>query len=577
MATRRFALLICLVTAVIGVACRGSQPATNTPASAPASPQRGGALVASIRSEPPTYNRHAPDGANTATMVVTLLTQAPLVRVNRLTDELEPWLAESWKTSEDGSTYTITLRPGIQFSDGQPFTSADVLFSFKVAYDEKIGSTLTQALMIGGKPLQISAPDALTVVVQLPERFAPGLRILDQLPMLPKHVLETAYAANQFATMWVPSRPVSEVVGLGPFVIAEHAAGQRLVLTRNPHYFRRDAAGVQLPYLDRLTLSIVSDQSTEALRLEAAETDLMTNGDIRPQDYASFKRMSDQGRVRLLEGTVGLDPDFLAFNLRPGAAALKRAPWLAKKEFRQALSCGVDRQAIINAVYLGAAVPLYGPMSPGNKTWYSADVPTCANDRARARTLLASAGLTDKNGDGTLEDGAGKPARFSILTQAGHLRERVSSVLQEQLRQLGIAVDIVALDVRGIFTRWTAGDYDTLYFGVQASFTDPALNPDLWFSNGAFHFWNPQQKTPATPWERRVDELMHEQMTSADLASRKRAFADVQRILADELPAIYFVAPRVTLVTSTKVMNPTPAPQIPQLLWAADTLAATSR
>jgi peptide/nickel transport system substrate-binding protein len=317
----------------------------------------------------------------------------------------------------------------------------------------------------------------------------------------------------------------------------------------------------------------VPDQSTEALRLEGSEIDLMTNGDIRPQDFAAFKRLSEQGLVRLLEGTVSLDPDFLSFNLRPGTAALKRAPWLAKKEFRQALSCGVDRQAIINAVYLGTAVPMYGPLSPGNRTWYS-DVPACNNDRDRARTLFAAAGLADRNGDGTIEDAAGHPARFSILTQAGHLREKVSAVLQEQFRQLGVVVDIVALDPQGLFQRWDAGDYDTLYYGVQASFTDPALNPDFWFSAGAYHFWYPKQTAPATPWEKRVDELMHEQMTNPDLNARKKAFAEVQRIWADELPLIYFVAPRVTLATSAKVLNPTPAPQIPQLLWAADTLAA---
>jgi peptide/nickel transport system substrate-binding protein len=529
--------------------------------------------VASIRTEPTIYNRNASGGASAATMVINLLTQAPLVRVNRATDEIEPWLAESWTAGADGQTYTIRLRQGSQFSDGRPVTSDDVLFAFRLAYDENAGSTLGPVLTIGGKRFDVSAPDPRTVVVRFPDRFAPGVRVLDSLPILPKHVLEPALAKGEITKTWVPSRPPSEVVGAGPFVIAEHVAGQRLVFTRNPHYFRRDAKGVQLPYLDRLTLAIVPEQGAEALRLEAGQIDLMTNADLRPQDFASFKRLSEQGRVRLLEGTVGLDPDFLAFNLRPGSSMTKRAPWMLKKEFRQGVSCGVDRQAIVNAVYLGAAVPLYGPVSPGNRTWF-AEVPGCANDRTKARALFAAAGLADKNGDGTLEDASGTPARFSILTQAGHLRERVSSMLQEQLRQLGIGVDIVALDPNGLFQRWQAGDFDTLYFGVQASFTDPALNPDFWFSAGSFHFWHPGQKTPATPWEKRIDDLMHEHMTNADLAARKNVFADVQRILADELPLIYLVAPRVTMATSVKVVNPTPAPQIPQLLWAADSLAA---
>ena len=212
----------------------------------------------------------------------------------------------------------------------------------------------------------------------------------------------------------------------GRFTLVEHVAGQRLVFARNPHYFRRDAAGVQLPYLDRLTLVVVPDQNTEALRLEAAESDLMSNGDIRPQDFAAFKRLADEGRLRMIDVSVALDPDFLSFNLRPARLAARRAPWLARKEFRQAISCGVDRQAIVNTVYLGAAAPLYGPITPGNRRWYSAAAPACStDDRARARQLLAAAGLTDRNGDGMLEDAAGRPARFSILTQAGHVRERV--------------------------------------------------------------------------------------------------------------------------------------------------------
>jgi peptide/nickel transport system substrate-binding protein len=568
--TRGLTAIFACFLAVSG--CRAPEPAP--PAAGTPAPARGGELVATIRSEPPTYLRYVTAGAGAATDAVTFLTQARLVRVNRVSDDLEPWLAESWSSSPDQLAHTIRLRRGLLFSDGTPFTSADVLFSFRVAYDEKLGSPLASALKVQGKPLEVVAPDADTVVVRFPEPFAPGLRVLDSLPILPRHKLEAALTAGQLQKAWLPSGPLTDIAGLGPFQLVEHVAGQRLVFTRNPHYFRRDAGGVQLPYLDRVTLAIVPDQNAEALRLEAAEADFMTNADIRPQDYAAFKRLGDQHRLRMIAVGTTLDPDFLSFNLRPAYQAARRAPWMARKEFRQAISCGVDRQAIVNTVYLGAAEPLYGPITPGNARWYSPAAPACAADRARARQLFSAAGLTDGNGDGVLEDAAGVPARFSILTQAGHLRERVSAVLQEQLRQLGIGVDIVALDPGGLFQRWKSGDYDAIYFGLQASSTDPALNLDFWLSSGPWHFWNPQQATPATAWERRVDELMREQATAADLARRQRAFAEVQAILGEELPSIYFVATRVTLVTSPRLLNPTPAPQSPHLLWSVDTLAA---
>jgi peptide/nickel transport system substrate-binding protein len=136
-----------------------------------------------------------------------------------------------------------------------------------------------------------------------------------------------------------------------------------------------------------------------------------------------------------------------------------------------------------------------------------------------------------------------------------------------------LVVDVVPLDPGGLFQRWKAGQYDAIYFGLQASSTDPALNPDFCLSSGPYHFWNPSQSTPATPWERRIDELVREQASLPALADRQQAFAEVQRIMAEELPSIYFVASRVTLATTPKVSNPTPAPQAPHLLWSADTLA----
>ena len=107
--------------------------------------------------------------------------------------------------------------------------------------------------------------------------------------------------------------------------------------------------------------------------------------------------------------------------------------------------------------------------------------------------------------------------------------------------------------------------------------TDPWVNPEFWLSSGGFHLWNPNQTKPGTRWEARIDTLMREHAGETDLERRRQAFAEVQRIFATELPSIYFVAPRVTIATSPRVMNPTPAPQIPQLLWSADTLADTGR
>jgi len=546
---------------------------SGTPSSA--APSRGGALTASSRSEPATYNRYVDQAA--AGELLSLLTQAPLVRVNRTTDVLEPWLAESWTQSSDRQTFTIKLRRGITFSDGTPFSSADVIFSFAALYDPRVNAVLASEMLVSGKPLAVEAPDSWTVILRMAAPSALGLRIIESLPMLPKHKLQGALDAGQFNDAWAVASPLSDLAGMGPFVLTEHVSGQRLVFARNSHYWRKDPDGVRLPYLDTLNVVILADQNSEALRLQRGEIDLMANGEIRAEDYPAFRRIAEQGALRLIDAGVGVDPNVLWFNLGTASAADSRGSWLRSKAFRQAVSCAVDRQAIVNTVHFGAAVPIYTPITPGNRTWYSPVRPSCEHDPKKARELFAIAGLSDRDADGMLEDSRGAPARFSILTQQGHtIRQRTASVLQEQLRQAGIRVDVAGLDPQALAQRWSRGDYDAIYFGVQASGTDPVLNSQFWLSSGNFHFWNPRQPSPSTDWERRIDDLFVAQSVAAGLPDRQRLITDAQRVLAEELPAIYFVAPKVTLAVSRRVLNPRPAPLMPQLLWSADSLAAAS-
>jgi peptide/nickel transport system substrate-binding protein len=152
-------------------------------------------------------------------------------------------------------------------------------------------------------------------------------------------------------------------------------------------------------------------------------------------------------------------------------------------------------------------------------------------------------------------------------------------VIRDDLKQIGIVVDVVALDFKSLVERFLSGaNYDAVYFSVARTDTDPAINPDFWFSSGSAHFWNIGQKTPATPWEKQIDDLMGQQIASTDDGRRKQLFDEVQRVFAEHEPVVYFAAPRVFVAMSSRVSNATPALMRPQLLWAADTLAlAASR
>ena len=537
--------------------------------SSSAAVSRGGSLVVSARTEPRTFNRLTSREATTD--LVASLMQAKLVRINRVTDDLEPWLAESWTRADTGLSYTLKLRPGVTFSDGHPLTADDVVFSLEAVYAVPLAA---DALEIGGKKLTLTAPDPLTLVLTFPVRYAPGLRILDNLWVLPRHRLEAALKNHTLASAWSLSTPPADIAGLGPFVLSEYSPGQRLVFARNPRYWRKDAAGTQLPYLDRLTIEVVPEESTELLRLTSGATDV-TVSEVPAEAYATVKRAADEGKLQLYDLGVGYDSDAFWLNLRPGAfAGDKRAAWLQRDELRRAISMAVDRQLFADTVFLGAALPVYGPITPANKKWFSPDVPHPPHDPAGARALLASIGLTDRNGDGMLEDAAGTPVRFTLVTQKGRPRlERGVSVIRDELKKIGIAVDPVTLDATAVIEQIMSGKFEAIYYSAYLTGTDPASSPDFWLSSGSTHLWNIGQKTPATEWEGQIDGLMARQMQSADEAERSRLFNDVQQIFASHMPAVYFVAPRMFAAASRRVANVTPAVQRPQLLWSADTVA----
>jgi len=290
--------------------------------------------------------------------------------VNRSTFELEPWLAERWESSPDGLSHTLHLRQGVAWSDGRPFTAEDVAFSFRVGTDPKV-SAVASSLVAGGKPIAIQVIDPGTVGLQFAAPLGPGLRALDALPILPRHKLESAYTGGMFQQAWSMQTAPADVVGLGPFVFASYEPGQRVVLERNPRYWRTAADGARLPYLDRIVLEVVPDQNAELLRLQAGASDLLQD-EIRSDDYVPIRQFEARGTLAMIELGVSPNVDALWFCLKPDKKkADPRFAFVRRKEFRQALSHAVDRENFAQTVFLGEAVPVWGPITPGNREWFT--------------------------------------------------------------------------------------------------------------------------------------------------------------------------------------------------------------
>jgi peptide/nickel transport system substrate-binding protein len=548
-----------ITSAACGRGADRTDAASTRPAPETTSATRGGAIVGSVRSDPTSFNRLV--AGDRTTELVALLTQAKLVRVNKTTQQVEPRLAESWTSDPDGRRYTLKLRHGVTFSDGTPFTADDVAFTFAAVYDKKTDSVLADQMTVAGRPIEVAAVDPETVTLTFAIPFGPGVRILDNLPILPKHKLEPALKSGTFARVWGTSTAPADLAGLGPFVLREYAPGQRLVFERNPHYWRTAPDGTALPYLDRITIELVPDQNAEMLRLDAGQLDVM-NEDLTPEAYAPMKQAAREGRAQLVDVGPAYQADSFWFNLKPGAYGDDpRAAWLQRDELRHAISLAVDRKAFIDAVFLGAAEPAYSPVSPSNKTWYWTGTPTVPHDVERAKALLTSINVP-----------AG--ARFSIIVQKGRPRfERGAAFVRDELQKIGLTVDVVALEGNTVVQRILSGKYDAVYFAPTVTDTDPVNQQDFWQSSGPFHLWNLSQRSPATDWERQIDDLMRRQAQTVDQAQRKRYFDEVQQIFVAHEPVVYFAVRHIYVATSARVAVMRPAVDSFPVLWAADEIA----
>jgi len=174
--------------------------------------------------------------------------------------------------SPDGRTFTLKLRKGIRFSDGHPFDADDVVFSFTLYLDEAVGAPQRDLLLIDGKTAHDHQGGSIHVRFSLPRPYAAAERLFDSFAILPRHILEKPYREGKFVQTWPLNTPPTEVVGLGPFRVKQYWPGQRILLERNPYYWKADRENHRLPYLDELVFLFVGSEDAQVMRFEAGET-----------------------------------------------------------------------------------------------------------------------------------------------------------------------------------------------------------------------------------------------------------------------------------------------------------------
>lgn len=536
----------------------------------------GGRLVISLRAEPKTLNPLTAADAPSREVIGAM--QSDLVHINRATQLTEPALAKSWKISADGLQYTLTLRQGLRFSDGHPLDADDVLFTFRVYLDENVHATQRDLLIVGGKPITVRKVDTQTLVFQLAKPYGVEERLFDGLAILPRHLLEKPYQEGKLAQLWTPSTPPNEWAGIGPFRLKEYVAGQKLVLERNPYYWKTDTKGNRLPYLNELVFVFVPSADAQVLRFQSGETDIITR--LGAENFSVLSRQ--QPGDTMADAGPGLEYNFLFFNLndlgeKPSADLARKQKWFREVKFRQAVSAAVDRDAIVRLVYQGRGAALWGPVTPGNRRWINAAIPHSSRSVDRARQLLKEAGFswtTASNGESTLVDPDSKPVEFSILTSSSNAdRTKMATLLQDDLKQLGMRVQVVPLEFRSLIDRVTqTKQYDACLLGLASFDADPNSDLNVWLSSGGTHLWNPSQTHPSTPWEAEIDRLMEQQLVTPGFDQRKKLYDRVQEILAKNQPMIFLASPDILVGAKNSIANLHPAVLEPYVLWNVEQL-----
>ncbi len=534
----------------------------------------GGKLVISQRSEPRTFNP-VPAVDQTSMGIIDRL-NADLIHVNRETQKTEPSLARSWAVSKDGTQFIVKLRKGIKFSDGAPFDADDVVFSYTAYLDEHVPSLRRDLLLIDDKPVKVEKIDAYTVRFTFPGPYAPAERAFDSLAILPRHLLEKDYKDGKLGQMWGLNTAPDKIAGLGPFRLKQVVPGERIVLERNPYYWKVDAKNQKLPYLDELTFLIVPNQDAQVVRFQAGDAQIVSG--LSGDNYAALESDQASRHFKLYDAGPGLEYNYLMFNLNDDVAS--KLPELARKQkwfndvrFRQAVSTAVDRTGIVRLALRGRGVGLITHVTPGNKLWFNSNIQVPARSLPKARQILQSAGFSQKQ-NGTLVDAEGQPVEFTILVSSSNAqRAQMATLVQDDLKQLGMNVHVVTMEARATIDRvLKTHDYEAVIMGLVSGDADPTPDMNVLMSNGQTHLWHMGEKTPATPWEAEIDRIMQKQQVTLNHQQRKKLYDRIQEIEAEELPMIYLASPNILVGAREDLGNFHPAVIEQYTFWNAEEL-----
>lgn len=522
-------------------------------------------LVLSTLQDPKTFNY----ALNQEFPSIFLFCFRGLTREVGNTGELQPDLAESWQISPDQTRITFTLRPELKWSDGQPLTADDVVFTYRdVIFNDKIPAESQAPLRLGENRTfpAVRKLDDRQIEFTLAEPFAPFLSATSGPPsdivILPKHKLEQSIQtldANGnplFLSTWGTDTDPKQIVVNGPYLIDQYRPGERIIFRRNPYYWEKDSAGQALPYVERIIWQVAESTDSQLLMFRSGDLDAI--GDVRPlrpEYFELLKREEERGKFTIYSGGPWSGTTFITFNLnqakndrgQPVVDPIK-SRWFNTLAFRQAIAYGIDRDRIINNIYRGISEPQNSPISVQSPYYLKTGLPEYDYDPVKAKQLLQSAGFQYQANQ--LLDAEGNRVEFTLITNAGNkIREAIGSQIREDLSKIGIQVNFQPINFNTLIGKISdTRDWDCVLIGFTGGI-EPHSGANLWTSSGSSHMFNlgPQPGQPpisnwtVSDWEQAIDQAFKAGAREFDPARRKPFYDEFQKIVQTQLPVIHLV------------------------------------
>lgn len=515
----------------------------------------GGTWYSTILSDPKTFNQYIAERDADSNALISQTTDY-LFDYDATLKEWTPRCAYfSIETDDVKGTLTVhcTLRENMYWtyfgSDKKiPVTSDDVIFWYdEIAGDEKFQSS--------GYPQQfVTMSDGTEKhidVVKIDDRrfdfvfprIVADPMLATNMSLCPSFVYRTAKekggvegVKNLFS---VASDPKT-IPSMGRWYITEYTPAQRLVLKRNPQYWDTDKNGVTEPYPEQEIIQIVGDQNTDYLLFKQGKAETYTP---RPEDVNDVvNNQRDDYTVFNAEGSLAAS--FWSFNQNPKNSGRPYYEWFTKKEFRQAMSCLLNRDRIITQTYRGLADPKYS-FFPEANPYYNPDITLPYRyDPKKALALLRKIGMK-RNDEGVMCAADGTPVEFDLsLAATSTVANDIAQIIADECAKIGIKVNVRQIDFQKLIESLTSSyDWQSVIIGLGANLF-PSQGSNVWPSGGNLHLWYPLQEKPATEWEARVDYLYNEGCYTNDHEAAAVIWDEYQKIILEQCPVIYLVRAR---------------------------------